>query len=214
MEDYKRLGRKCFTKEILEYVEDDDNRTIVNEREKYWIAKLHANVDGYNVNPGGVNTFLPETLRKCVETKQLHGYRPSAETKRKISEANKDKAKSDEHKQHLSEHHRTHQARTIEFENGASSIQTEDAICKIATQYGISPATLRRRSSKGLYTGGIRIAELLGNSYRLKGSMQQARFKDPVEGDVCTYRALYLRMHRYADKYKGIEMSKCRIAED
>ena len=46
----KKYGKENFLKEILEYCTDFDH---LNEREIYWIAKLNAVKEGYNITEGG-----------------------------------------------------------------------------------------------------------------------------------------------------------------
>lgn len=73
----KKYGRRNFKKEILEFCDLDN----INQREIYWIEKLQARKRGvgYNIAKGGHGKF---------------GVRCSAETKRKLSLAEKGKPKN------------------------------------------------------------------------------------------------------------------------
>lgn len=163
LKDYKKFGRKIFSKEILEYLDDDEKHLLVDEREKFWIKELGADKTGYNINPGGKNVCLPETAMLISAVRKANGYRPSEETKSKMSAAAKGVPKSDIHKQHLSDNHRTKTEHTIVFEDGRESVKTTEAKYKIAEKYGVSLSSLIRRSEKNLFTGGIKLLELYEN---------------------------------------------------
>ena len=89
-EAYKKYGRANFKKEIIEYIYDDENNEKVSEREIFWIKELNSKYpNGYNISDGGEGGCTKESAAKGVATKKARGYKPSEETKRKISEAHK-----------------------------------------------------------------------------------------------------------------------------
>lgn len=157
----KKHGKEKFTKEILEYIEDDEKHLKVSEREIYYI-KEHATLypNGYNISPGGEGGVTSEIAQKGAITRKLHGYRHSVLTRKHMSEASKGVHKTDTHKKHLSEHHHLKTIHTIVFENGADTITTSDSIQRIALEYGCACASLSRRSSRNEFTNGIKILDL------------------------------------------------------
>jgi len=215
LKEYARRGRSPFCKDILEWVQDTDGRDAVNERERWWIKELSAMADTYNVNPGGKNTCLPETAAKAAATRKAHGYRPTAATRAKMSEASRGKPKTAEHRKHLSEHHHLKTTHVIEFADGRPSVSTTDALAKIAPMYGVDATTLRRRSARGLYTGGIRLAEMYGKQLHDNNRLLRASIMciDPVVGDLCTMGALYCRKNRDKIAYAGVSVRACKIGD-
>jgi len=117
----KKYGKKNFRKEILEKCSDYQ---ILNEREKYWIEKLHAiRPSGYNICSGGeggdVLTNHPRRTQIIAKMKlrasskeyldlqrQYHLGKSwgnhTAEGKVKISKSNKGKIFTKKHKKNLS----------------------------------------------------------------------------------------------------------------
>lgn len=97
----RKYGVDSFVFEIIEKCEIAN----INEREIYWIATLSSCAPyGYNLSTGGRNTtwvYKPsvETLKK--RSIALTGKKRTAETKLKMSEAQKGKNLSDAHKEAL-----------------------------------------------------------------------------------------------------------------
>lgn len=93
----KKYGKENFERKIVEYA---SNREQLDEKEKMWIQKLNAIEDNmfYNIAEGGTggNVFAGYSED---ELKAIH----TDEWKNKIGEANKGKAKSEEHKKKISE---------------------------------------------------------------------------------------------------------------
>lgn len=162
---FKEFGRENFTKEILEIVEDGKSRRVASEREKYWIKKLNTmEPNGYNRNPGGIGGCTKESAAKVVATKRKNGYHHSDKTKNKMSQAALGRTFSDEHKKHLSEHHRNKTTRTVILENG-TSYQTDLSLRNLAKQYGTNPNSLLRYSSRNEFINGIMIAGIKAENY-------------------------------------------------
>lgn len=88
----EKYGKENFTKEILETCLSKEE---LNEREIYWISKLNATIDGYNIALGGaggdtysMNPNLHNIKEKLTgENNHFYGRKHSEETKRKISES-------------------------------------------------------------------------------------------------------------------------------
>lgn len=53
LSDYKKYGRDAFSASLLESIHYK-NKTLMNEREKYWILKYNSTNEkyGYNISPG------------------------------------------------------------------------------------------------------------------------------------------------------------------
>lgn len=85
----KKYGKENFSKEIIEYIDDDEKHLKVSEREIYWIAELDTMYPkGYNLSPGGEGGCTKEAAEKVIATKKKNGTNKlSEETRRKISEA-------------------------------------------------------------------------------------------------------------------------------
>jgi len=102
----KKYGKENFIKETLEVCSTYDEMA---EREIYWIRKLDArNLDiGYNLAEGGKGgclgcKFSDEHKRKIGEALKGHvGSNPSPEARKKISEGNKGKIVTEEHRDKL-----------------------------------------------------------------------------------------------------------------
>lgn len=97
----KKYGKINFKKETLENCYTTDE---LNEREKYWI-KLYNSQDksiGYNILEGG-HGLSPESKRKISEALKNKPF--SKERKEKISIANKNRIFTKEHKEKISKNH-------------------------------------------------------------------------------------------------------------
>jgi len=87
MESYKKYGKENFSKEILE--RDITDRTILLEREIYWIAE-YSSMDrsiGYNLTVGGdgaVGRVYTDEQKLAVS--KLHKSRPSLNKGRRRSD--------------------------------------------------------------------------------------------------------------------------------
>lgn len=208
---YKEYGKKNFTKEIIEWVEDDEKRLKVDERERFWISELKTDVEGYNIGPGGKVSCTPEVGKRVAATRKAHGYRPSEDTKRKMSLASKGVPKSDAHKLSLSLHHRLRTEHIIVFDDGSPEERTFDSISKIASRFGVDTTTLRRRSSKNLFTGGIKLLDEIGREYSKGEPPKDSVYFDPVRKETCSYSALVGRKYKNPDLYKDVIVSKCLL---
>lgn len=214
---FKEYGRGKFTKEILEIVEDDKSRRVVSEREKYWIKKMNTmEPNGYNRNPGGIGGCTKESAAKVVSTKRKNGYHHSDKTKNKMSQAALGRIFSDEHKRHLSEHHHLKTKRIIVFEDGEREITT-DSINTIAKKYNTSPNTLLRNSAKKKFINGVYLDNISADNYaccKNTSPLDMASCKDPIIGDICSYRNLKHRMWRHKDRYVNINIKDCILKEE
>ena len=90
----KKYGRENFKKEIIEWCSSSEE---VNNKERFWIAKLDALNPkiAYNIAPGGDGGFLGEEVSKRVGLK-LKGRKLPKEVCEKMSKAMKGKKKSKE----------------------------------------------------------------------------------------------------------------------
>jgi group I intron endonuclease len=91
----KKYGKENFIKETLEVCK---NLQEMEEREKYWINKLNATENGYNLTEGGTGgdtwTHSPKKVHWNVgNTPWNKGKPPSPETREKISKNRKGKMK-------------------------------------------------------------------------------------------------------------------------
>jgi len=97
----KKYGKDNFIKEIIDECEDYNT---LNEKEMKWILFYNStdvNI-GYNRSHGG-DGFSGITLETINKIAQKHkGSKRTNETKKKMSDAAKDKPKSEEHKKSLS----------------------------------------------------------------------------------------------------------------
>jgi len=105
----KKYGRDNFIKETLEVC---SSKLQLDEREKYWIAFLHATDKsiGYNVATGGgggnrLGAELKMSTREKISINKTgtHWGHHKASTKKKISELKLGIPLTNEHKKHLSE---------------------------------------------------------------------------------------------------------------
>ena len=88
----QKYGKECFEKEVIEEV---SNRELLQEREKHWIAYYNSTDReiGYNISKGGDGG----------DTISNHPNR--AEIVKKMSEANKGRVFTEEHRRKLRENH-------------------------------------------------------------------------------------------------------------
>jgi hypothetical protein len=171
---YKDYGRENFFKEILEYVEDDEQRLIVSEREKYWIKYYNAEYpNGYNLNKGGFGGCDEKAAKKVIETRKRNGYKMTEETKKKISESNKGKRLSEEHKKHLSENHHLIKEWKIIKEDG-SYFMYKGSLTKLLKEYNISDNKNKfiRASYYHKFTNGIYIDNIKKEDYAILREMK------------------------------------------
>ena len=94
----KKYGKENFKKEILQYCNNNNHMSLM---EIYWITKLNAIKEGYNIAPGGVGGggSLPG------EASRMYGKMHSEDTKRKIGKANKGRKHSEASKLKIKENH-------------------------------------------------------------------------------------------------------------
>lgn len=214
----KKYGKDNFDKEIIEYIEDDEKHNYVSEREKFWIKEFNSmSPNGYNISPGGEGGCTKESAKKVVATKRKNGnINHSEETKRKISKAHKGIPFSESHKKHLSDNHHNKTEHTIIFENGNHETTTE-SIRKIAEKYNTNQNTLIRYSAKSEFINGIYLDNINEKNYaccRNSSPIDTKLCKDPIIGDICTYKNLRLRMWRHKDKYENVNIKKCILKEE
>ena len=121
-----------------EYIYDDLKHEKVSEREKFWIKELNTLYpNGYNISEGGIGGCSKESAKKIVITRRLHGYRPTQETRNKISKAKKGKSFTKEHKNNLSKNHHLLKTWVIIRENG-TSFQYSGSLHKFVKEHNIS----------------------------------------------------------------------------
>lgn len=217
-EAINKYGKENFTKEILEYIEDDDEHKKTSEREKYWIKKENTMYpNGYNISPGGEGGITSEIAKRSAATRKEKGYKMSEEVKEKISKSNKNKKKSELHKKHLSENHRLKTLHRIMHENGTIE-ETYDAMNKIAKQYGTSQNTLLRHSAKKEFINGIYLLDIDTDkyeccSYSNDKKKRQQMCIDPITGEKCTLCALRLKKYKQKGQYENIDLKSCIIGD-
>ena len=218
-EAIKEFGRSNFKKEIIEYIEDDDARDLVSERERYWIKEENTLFpNGYNVSPGGIAWMTSEFALKGAQTRKDNGFKMAEETKKKISESNKEKPKSEIHKQHLSENHHLRTLHAIVYENGDIE-ETYLPISKIAKQHNTSPNTLLRKSSKKEFINGIYLADIDPKKYECCSHFndkekRQKLCHDPIKNEICTLCALRIRKSRNKDQYANVNINNCILESE
>lgn len=218
-EAYKQYGRQHFYKEILEIVEDNTaKRLIVSEREKYWIKKLNTlEPNGYNRHPGGIGGSTKQSSQKSVETRKLNGYNHTQQTKDKISKSHKGKTFSQEHKKHLSENHRLIKTWTLVHEDGTET-KYKGSLHTLVEQLNLGSFNkLIRHSYKKEFINGIYIKNIKKEDYSIlnnpKNKKSTLLCNDPIIGDICTFKALYLRKRRNPNLYKNININNQIIKE-
>lgn len=216
-EAIKKYGKENFDKEVIEYIQDNEKHEYVSEREKFWIKELNTlSPNGYNISPGGEGGCTKESAKKVIETKRKNGtLKHSNETKVKISKAHFGRKFSEEHKQHLSDNHHSKTAHIIIFENGEKEITTK-SIANIAKEYGTHVNTLIRCSAKKKFINGIYLDNINGNNYaccRSSSPIDSILCKDPIMGDICTYKNLRQRIYRHKDIYQDINIKDCVLKE-
>lgn len=215
----REYGRKNFIKEILEYIEDDQKREKVSERERFWIKEENTlEPNGYNILPGGIDGMTSAVAFRSAATRKEHGYKMSEDTKKKISASNKNKSKSEEHKQHLSEHHHLRTLHKIQHEDGSIE-ETFLSMQKIAKQYGTNPNTLLRRSAKKEFINGVYLLDIDFDKYECcsgRNSKEQSKKMciDPIVGDTCNLNILRYRKRNSIELYKNIILKNCIIEDD
>lgn len=206
-EAIKKYGKENFTKTILEELEDDEKHLLTSEREKLWIEKeqtLYPN--GYNISKGGEGGCSKESAAKSVLTKKLRGYRPSEETKLKISLARKGCKFTEEHKKHLSENHHLKTLHIIVFEDGHKE-ETTESLENISKRFNVSHSTLIRHSAKQEFLNGIMLENIDPNRYACCQKDESGKYeicKDPILGGETSLRNLRLRKSRKPNLYKDI----------
>lgn len=217
-EAIKKYGKENFDKEIIEYIEDDEKHHYVSEREIFWIKEFDSiSPNGYNISPGGEGGCTKESAKKVIETRRKNGkLKLSEDTKRKISKSHKGIKFSEEHKQHLSENHRTKKEHIIILKNGEKYI-TKKSIRDIAKEYGTNYNTLIRYSAKKEFINGIYLDNIDAKNYTCCKTSSPISYKlcvDPILGDICNYKNLYLRVWRNKDKYKNVNIKDCILGEE
>lgn len=214
----KKYGRKNFDKQILEYLEDNEQHLKVSEREIYWIKYYDTMYpNGYNLTPGGEGGCTKEAAAKGVQTRKQKGYRHSQNTKDKISKANTGKPKSKIHRQHLSDNHHTKSIKTIVFEDGHTE-DTVESLMSIMNRFNIKSFNkLIRYSANQKFINGIYILGIYGDRYACtksyKGRLKDCLCQDPIKGDICRYQALQTRKCYGKNKhlYENIDIKQCVI---
>lgn len=225
-EAYKKYGIHNFSKEIIEYIEDDDKHLKVSEREIYWINTLNSlSPNGYNISPGGEGGVTSEIARKSAATRKANGYVVSHETREKISKSKLGKKFSEEHKKHLSEHHHLKKTYWIIFEDGHEE-EISSSLDNICALFNIkSKNTLIRHSAKKVFTNGIMLKDLDPSQYACCGGANNNRtfykkkkaedykYKDPFTGEIITYHAFINRRKRNSE-YKQYSIKESRVEEE
>ena len=213
IEAYKKYGIKNFQKIIIEEIEDTEKHEYVSEREKYWIKKLNTLAPkGYNISEGGEGGINKEIALKGAITRKLRGYKHSKETKEKISKSNKNKPKSEIHKQHLKENHKTRKLHIISFENKNKSIQTFESVSDIAKRFNIPYKQLTHHSAVGDFCNGIRLDDYIGKKFVdnclskvEKEKIINAKYKDPIKNDIVSFYTLRNRkIHNVNNLYTNV----------
>lgn len=99
----RKYGKENFSRIVIERCEEN----LLNEREKFWIAKFDSqnHEKGYNLSSGGEDgssfaAYIDNIRGKCFE--EIYGEKRANEIRRKISESSSFKCKSDSHRRNLS----------------------------------------------------------------------------------------------------------------
>lgn len=199
----KKYGKENFTKEILEYIEDDDKHLNTSKREIYWIKEKNTIYpNGYNLTPGGEGGCTRESALKGAKTRRDKGYKISEETKLKISNANKGVLKTESHKKHLSENHYKRNLKTIIFKNNEQLI-TDLTTLEIARKFNINYRELIFNSSIDKFSEGIKIKELKNIKFKqFKHLYYYCR--DPITNELVKFSELSRKCKLHFKGYSGI----------
>ena len=204
----RKYGIENFVVEEIDVASTSDE---LDEKEKYWIKRLHTFIDdpecnGYNMTIGGEGgPFSAEVNARRTATKLANGtFKHTEETKRKLSIANKNKPKSAVHKQHLSEHHHLKKTHILYYQDGHTEIST-DSVCKLGQRMGVHTIQLCRASQIGEFRCGefflldlINYEEAFRHKYRF--SKEQIVI-DPVSGSAISLTGLRGKYQRYPELY-------------
>lgn len=156
----KKYGIKQFKKEILADCDSLEKScaleaSLVTEKEC-----IESNHMCYNLKPGGYGGCDKRAGRKGAETRRIRGYKHSERTKKLISDANKGKPKSEEHKEMLRKNHRGRRKYKIIYENGEQHYVI-DSIPGIARKYNIlNLSKFNRRIKSGKFYNGILVVRI------------------------------------------------------
>lgn len=182
----QKYGKENFKKEVLEKVED---KNLLGERERFWIAKLDAQNPGigYNLSPGGDGGCTSASAKKGAETRRQHGYRCSEETKKKLSEAHKGQKFSDEHKQNL---RRNHHLRTthIILKDDFTYQKIEGDFKYFCESLNVSKIKFKRASEVFDFRFGYVVLDIVNEenafNHRYAGiSSKELVFENPITGE-------------------------------
>lgn len=210
----EKYGKENFKKEILEKVED---KSILDEREKYWIAKLDAqnpNI-GYNLSPGGTGGCTKESARKSAETRKTRGYHHSEETKRKMSSVAKGRKFSEEHKQKLRLNHHLRKTHII-LKNDFTYKKIEGSFESFCEEIGVSKIKLRRASEVFDFRFGYIVLDLVNEeeafNHRYAGlSSKEIVFENPITGEnvsAVSYRIFRQHHQKECSNYERFPWTK------
>ena len=165
---YKKYGIQNFTKEIIEYLYDDDKHEKVSEREKFWIKELNSLYpNGYNISQGGEGGCPKESAKKGALTRKQRGYRHSQQTKNKISKSHKGKTLTKQHKENLSKNHHLRKTWIIIKEDGSSFV-FKGSIHQFIQDNNISSFnSFIRKSYYKMFSNGFRIKDIKKEDYAI-----------------------------------------------
>jgi group I intron endonuclease len=112
----KKYGINNFKWEIVEKYNFNNKEELIkvlNERESFYIRKYNTIIEGYNIRPGGNNSFLSERTKKILKEnilgktfEELYGKEKANKMKLNISLALKNKLKSKSHKNKIRKAHK------------------------------------------------------------------------------------------------------------
>lgn len=207
---FKKYGKENFKKEILEMISFEDEAEL-DALETAYIKKFDAMNEavGYNRSEGGEGGTTSEISLKGAATRRRNGnMKLSAETKAKISKANKGKPKSALHKQHLSDHHRTHKEKTILFEDGHTEVSAEP-LWKIAERFNMTAMELKRASEYDKFRNGIKVIDLKDDTLvEQHNKIENGIFTDPLTNVEMTYKQLRAKKS-FNKQYKDVDLLAC-----